>query len=59
MLQAMQRPNMVLLTALAFAFLALVALLIGVVLLANIAGGLAQLLLVILPLALFSQAIIQ
>ncbi|MBI5929777.1 MAG: hypothetical protein HY862_10740 [Chloroflexi bacterium] len=58
MLRSKQQPSLMLFTTLVFALIAVAALVVGVVLLANIAGGMAQLLVLTFPLALLSQAII-
>lgn len=58
MFHPLQHPNIMLFSTLAIAIIALIALAIGIVVLANVAGGLAQLLVLVLPIALLSHALL-
>jgi hypothetical protein len=58
MLRPMQQPSVMLITIIAIAILALIALVFGGVLVASVAAGIAELLVLVLPLALLSNALI-
>jgi hypothetical protein len=58
MLRPMQQPSVMLVTIIAIAILALIALVFGGVLVASVAAGIAELLVLVLPLALLSNALI-